>query len=263
MMIKKRIIPCLDVKDGRVVKGINFKGLRDIGDPVELAARYNAEGADELVFLDVSATDEGHGLMLDVIRQTAETLFIPLAVGGGIRTADDIGRLLGAGADKVSINSAALSRPDLIREAAERFGSQCVCLSVDAGWDEEAGDWFCFTHGGKKKTDVRVLDWVREGEKLGAGEVLLTSMAADGTKDGFDLPLLRAVEAAVSIPVIASGGAGNAEDFVELFKKTGVSAGLAASIFHNRETSVGEVKSLLKEAGIPVREPAGGVPHEA
>ncbi|WP_040227274.1 imidazole glycerol phosphate synthase subunit HisF [Bhargavaea cecembensis] len=262
-MIKKRIIPCLDVKDGRVVKGINFRGLRDIGDPVELAARYNAEGADELVFLDVSATDEGHGLMLDVIRQTAETLFIPLAVGGGIRSADDIGRLLQAGADKVSINSAALNRPELIREAADRFGSQCVCLSVDAGWDEEAADWFCFTHGGKKKTDVRVLDWVVEGERLGAGEILLTSMEADGTKDGFDLPLLKAVEAAVSVPVIASGGAGSAEDFVRLFTGTDISAGLAASIFHSQETSVGEVKALLREAGVPVRETAGGVPNEA
>ncbi|MFC7363919.1 MULTISPECIES: imidazole glycerol phosphate synthase subunit HisF [Bhargavaea] len=262
-MIKKRIIPCLDVKNGRVVKGINFKGLRDIGDPVELAARYNAAGADELVFLDVSATDEGHDLMLDVIKRTAEVLFIPLAIGGGIRTADDIGRLLKAGADKVSINSAALARPELIREAAERFGSQCVCLSVDAGWDEEAQDWFCFTHGGKKKTDIRVLDWVTEGEKLGAGEILLTSMEADGTKDGFDLPLLKAVEKAVTVPVIASGGAGNADDFVELFRETDVSAGLAASIFHNEETTVGEVKSLLSDAGIPVRLTAGGVPNEA
>ncbi|WP_088006255.1 imidazole glycerol phosphate synthase subunit HisF [Indiicoccus explosivorum] len=253
-MIKKRIIPCLDVKDGRVVKGIQFKGLRDVGDPVELAKRYNDEGADELIFLDVSATERGHELMLEVIEKTAEVLFIPLGIGGGIRTAEDVGRLLNAGADKVSINSAALKRPELIREAAERYGSQCIALSVDAKWEEEERDWFCYTHGGRKRTDVRALDWVQEAERLGAGEILLTSMDTDGMKQGFDHELLLAVKQRVSVPVIASGGAGNAEHFVNLFTETDVSAGLAASIFHNKEVSIHEVKELSKRNGVAVRE---------
>ena len=190
-MIKKRIIPCLDVKDGTVVKGIQFKGLREIGDPDELAKRYNALGADELVFLDISATETGHNLMIDVIRKTAQQLFIPMTIGGGIKSTDDISRLLNAGADKVSLNSSALANPQLIKEASDKFGSQCICIAVDAKWEADKEEWYCYTHGGKKRTDIKTLDWVQQVEALGAGELLVTSMDYDGMKQGFDHRLLN------------------------------------------------------------------------
>ncbi|ANZ33766.1 imidazole glycerol phosphate synthase subunit HisF [Staphylococcus carnosus] len=252
-MIKKRIIPCLDVKDGRVVKGIQFKGLRDIGDPVALAAYYNAELADELVFLDISRTENGHQMMLDIIEETASKLFIPLTIGGGISSTDDISTLLKHGADKVSLNSSALRNPSLVKEASEKFGSQCICIAVDAKWEDERNDWFCYTHGGKQPTDIRVLDWVRQVEYLGAGELLVTSMDYDGVKQGFDHQLLNQINTVVSIPVIASGGGGNAQHFVDLFQQTNVSAGLAASIFHDKETTIGAVKTYLKDKGVDVR----------
>ncbi|WP_208559329.1 imidazole glycerol phosphate synthase subunit HisF [Marinilactibacillus kalidii] len=252
-MIKKRIIPCLDVKDGMVVKGIQFKGLRDIGNPVDLAKRYNALGADELVFLDISATETGHALMLDVIKQTAKELFIPMTIGGGIQSVADISALLKAGADKVSLNSSALRNPDLIKEASEKFGAQCICIALDAKWDEEKQDWFCYTHGGKKATTIRALDWVKTVEALGAGELLVTSMDYDGMKQGFDHTLLKLIQDTVTIPVIASGGAGNAEHFTDLFVETDVSAGLAASIFHDEHVSIQEVKDLCMKKGVPIR----------
>lgn len=252
-MIKKRIIPCLDVKDGVVVKGIQFKGLREIGDPVELAKRYNALGADELVFLDISATETGHALMIDVIRRTARELFIPMTIGGGIKSVADISAVLNAGADKVSLNSAALRNPDLIHEASEKFGVQCVCVAVDAKWEEENQDWFCYTHGGKQRTDIRTLDWVKKVEELGAGELLVTSMDYDGMQQGFDHKLLKLIHDSVNIPVIASGGAGNAQHFVDLFKETDVSAGLAASIFHDEDVAIQEVKDLCTKEGVAMR----------
>ena len=247
--MKKRIIPCLDVKDGRVVKGVQFKGLRDIGDPVALAAYYNAELADELVFLDISRTENGH----HIIEETASKLFIPLTIGGGISSTDDISTLLKHGADKVSLNSSALRNPSLVKEASEKFGSQCICIAVDAKWEDERNDWFCYTHGGKQPTDIRVLDWVRQVEYLGAGELLVTSMDYDGVKQGFDHQLLNQINTVVSIPVIASGGGGNAQHFVDLFQQTNVSAGLAASIFHDKETTIGAVKTYLKDKGVDVR----------
>ncbi len=252
-MIKKRIIPCLDVKDGTVVKGIQFKGLRDIGDPVELAKRYNALGADELVFLDISATETGHNLMIDVIRKTAQQLFIPMTIGGGIKSTNDISRLLNAGADKVSLNSSALANPQLIKEASDKFGSQCICIAVDAKWEADKEEWYCYTHGGKKRTDIKTLDWVQQVEALGAGELLVTSMDFDGMKQGFDHRLLNKIQALVSIPVIASGGGGNAQHFADLFKETDVSAGLAASIFHDEEVSIAEVKQCCTENGVDMR----------
>lgn len=252
-MIKKRIIPCLDVKDGVVVKGIQFKGLREIGDPVELAKRYNALGADELVFLDISATETGHALMIDVIRQTAKELFIPMTIGGGLKSISDISSVLNAGADKVSLNSAALRNPDLVHETSEKFGSQCICVAIDAQWEEDKHDWFCYTHGGKKRTDIRTLDWIKQVEQLGAGELLVTSMDYDGMQKGFDHKLLKLIQDSVNIPVIASGGAGNAQHFADLFLKTDVSAGLAASIFHDEEVSIQEVKDLCTKKGVPIR----------
>lgn len=252
-MIKKRIIPCLDVKDGRVVKGIQFKGLRDIGDPVDLARRYNALGADELVFLDISATENGHALMLDVIRETAKELFIPMTIGGGIKSSDDISAVLNAGADKVSLNSAALANPALINETSEKFGAQCICIAIDAKWEADKEEWFCYTHGGKKRTDKRVLDWVKEVEERGAGELLITSMDYDGMQQGFDHKLLSIIQQASSLPVIASGGAGQAEHFVDLFLETDVSAGLAASIFHDDTVSIQDVKDLCSLKGVPMR----------
>ncbi|MBY8910197.1 imidazole glycerol phosphate synthase subunit HisF [Salinicoccus roseus] len=252
-MIKKRIIPCLDVKEGRVVKGVNFVGLRDVGDPVELAARYNQEGADELVFLDISKTQDGHDLMIDVIRETAKTLFIPLTIGGGISSVEDIRQLLNAGADKVSINSAAIRNPELIREASEVFGSQCICVAVDVKYDAEEKDYFIHTHGGSKKTDIRAFDWIVKCEALGAGELLITSMDHDGVKQGFDIRFLKQANEMVNIPIIASGGAGSPEHFTELFRQTDVSAGLAASIFHNREVEIKDLKETLQNAEIEVR----------
>lgn len=252
-MIKKRIIPCLDVKDGRVVKGVNFVGLRDVGNPVELAKRYNAENADELVFLDISKTQEGHDLMLDVIRETAKELFIPLTIGGGIKSVGDIRQLLNAGADKVSINSAAIKEPGLIKEASDVFGSQCICVAIDVKYDDEREDYYVHTHGGSKATDIKAFDWVKQAADLGAGELLITSMDHDGVKEGFDIKFLKEAVGLVDIPIIASGGAGNIGHFVELFKDTGISAGLAASIFHNQEVGINELKETLEKEGIEVR----------
>lgn len=252
-MIKKRIIPCLDVKEGRVVKGVNFIDLRDIGDPVELAKRYNEEGADELVFLDISKTQNGHDLMIDVIRNTAKELFIPLTIGGGISSVDDIRQLLNAGADKVSINSAALKEPELIKSASEVFGKQCICIAIDVKYDTKKNDHFVFTHGGSKDTGIRAFDWIEKCAVLGAGELLITSMDHDGVKQGFDLDFLKKANDLVDIPIIASGGAGTEGHFLELFEETGVSAGLAASIFHNQEVKIEDLKHKLQDEGFEVR----------
>lgn len=230
-MLAKRIIPCLDVKDGRVVKGVNFVNLRDAGDPVELAALYDREGADELVFLDISASVEGRATMIEVVRQTAGEIAIPFTVGGGISTPDDMKRILRAGADKIGINTAAITNPQLILEGARRFGSQCIVVAIDAKYNEAFGEWEVYTHGGRKPTGIRALTWAKEAEKLGAGEILLTSMDADGTKDGFDLKLTSAVSDLLSIPVIASGGAGKKEHFYDVFTEGKADAGLAATIF--------------------------------
>ncbi|MDG0872967.1 imidazole glycerol phosphate synthase subunit HisF [Paenibacillus thiaminolyticus] len=252
-MLAKRIIPCLDVKDGRVVKGVNFVQLRDAGDPVELAALYDREGADELVFLDISASVEGRATMVEVVRQTAAEISIPFTVGGGIGHVDDMMRILRAGADKIGINTAAVQQPSLIRDGARRFGSQCIVVAVDARYHEEWGEWEVYIHGGRTPTGLRAVEWAREAEKLGAGEILLTSMDADGTKDGFDVRLTRAVSDAVGIPVIASGGAGHTEHFLEAFQQGGADAALAASIFHYKEVSVQEVKETLRQQGVNVR----------
>ncbi|XJZ26893.1 imidazole glycerol phosphate synthase subunit HisF [Bacillota bacterium Lsc_1132] len=252
-MLTKRIIPCLDVKDGRVVKGIQFVQLRDAGDPVELAKVYDEEGADELVFLDISASHEGRKTMVEVVKAVASELAIPFTVGGGINSLDDMKKILRAGADKVSLNTAAVLNPELITEGAGFFGSQCIVVAIDAKYDAEVGTWRVYTHGGRKSTDKLAVEWAREAEKLGAGEILLTSMDSDGEKNGFDLELTRAVSEAVSIPVIASGGAGNADHFVEAFVDGKADAALAASIFHYKETSVREVKSYLMDKGVAVR----------
>ncbi|MBI2873590.1 MAG: imidazole glycerol phosphate synthase subunit HisF [Firmicutes bacterium] len=254
-MLAKRIIPCLDVKEGRVVKGVNFVGLRDAGDPVELACYYDGEGADELVFLDISASVEGKQTMYEVVRRTAEEVFMPLTVGGGIRSAVEIRRLLKEGADKVSLNTAAVSNPDLVREGAERFGSQCIVVAIDAR--RVAGSapalWEVRTHSGTKETGLDVLEWAARVQELGAGEILLTSMDRDGTKDGYDLELTAAVSGALDIPVIASGGAGAMGHFAEVFERGKADAALAASVFHYREMTVAGVKESLREKGIPVR----------
>ena len=257
MTVAVRVIPCLDVDDGRVVKGVNFVDLRDAGDPVELAAAYDAAGADELTFLDVSASAEGRGTMLEVVRRTAETVFIPLTVGGGVRSVEDVDTLLRAGADKVGVNTAALARPELIAEIAERFGNQVLVLSLDVRrtldrLPHAPSGFEVTTHGGRKPAGVDAIDWARRAAELGAGEILLNSMDADGTKGGFDLALIAAVRAAVDIPVIASGGAGRAEDFPPAID-AGADAVLAASVFHFGEVSIAEVKSALAAAGHPVR----------
>jgi len=252
-MLAKRIIPCLDVKEGRVVKGIQFVNLRDAGDPVELAAFYDQQGADELVFLDISASHEGRETMVDVVEKVAGQLAIPFTVGGGINSLADMKRILRAGADKVSLNTAAVMRPELITEGADFFGSQCIVVAVDAKYDPELGSWRVYTHGGRKPTDWEVITWVKEAVKRGAGEILLTSMDQDGEKKGFDLPLTKAVGEAVSVPVIASGGAGSKECFEPVFKEAKADAALAASIFHYKETSVDEVKQFLKMRGVEVR----------
>ncbi|WP_391559103.1 imidazole glycerol phosphate synthase subunit HisF [Robertmurraya sp.] len=252
-MLTKRIIPCLDVKDGRVVKGIQFVQLRDAGDPVELARFYDEQGADELVFLDISASHEGRGTMVDVVKSVASELAIPFTVGGGINSLEDMKRILRAGADKVSLNTAAVLNPGLITEGANFFGTQCIVVAIDAKYDEELGSWRVFTHGGRKTTEYEVIQWAKEAVRRGAGEILLTSMDSDGEKKGFDVALTRAVSEAVSVPVIASGGAGNAEHFAEAFLEAKADAALAASIFHYKETSVEEVKSFLKEKGVNVR----------
>lgn len=257
-MLAKRIIPCLDVKDGRVVKGVNFQGLRDAGDPVELAAYYDAEGADELVFLDITASHEGRGTLLDLVRNTADRVFIPFTVGGGIRSLEDVRDTLRAGADKVSINTAAVKDPELIAKGARRFGSQCIVVAIDARrrrgpCGELLEGWEVYVHGGRTPTGIDVIEWAVKAEKLGAGEILLTSMDADGTKDGYDIPLLKAVTEAVNIPVIASGGAGRLEHLVDAIEKGGADAVLAASIFHDGQHSVAEVKEFMASRGIPVR----------
>jgi cyclase len=251
-MLTRRIIPCLDVTEGRVVKGIQFQGLRDAGDPVELAARYDAEGADELVFLDISASSDGRATMVDVVRETARQVFIPLTVGGGVRTSDDIYTLLRAGADKVSLNSAPVSNPSLIADAATRFGSQCVVLAIDARKAAD-GRWEVFTHGGRTPTGLDAVAWARRGVELGAGEILLTSMDADGMQDGYDLALTSAVVDAVSVPVIASGGVGTLEHLYQGIACANAQAVLAASIFHYGTHTIGSAKQYLIERGVPVR----------
>ena len=251
-MLAKRIIPCLDVKDGRVVKGVNFVVLRDAGDPVELAKYYSDQGADEIVFLDITATSDDRATVADVVERTAAQVFVPLTVGGGIRTLEDFRMLLREGADKISVNSAAVKDPTLLSRASERFGAQCVVLAIDAR-SRGDGTWEVVTAGGRHPTGMDAVDWAREGQRLGAGEILLTSMDADGTKAGFDLPLTKAVTDAVTIPVIASGGCGSLEHFGSVFVKTGCDAALAASLFHFGELTVPQVKDYLRGRSIPVR----------
>ena len=251
-MLAKRIIPCLDVRDGRVVKGVNFVNIRDAGDPVELAKFYSDQGADEIVFLDITATSDARNTVVHVVERTAEQVFVPLTVGGGIRTLEDFHKRLRAGADKISVNSAAVKDKTLISRGAERFGSQCVVLAIDARRRPD-GTFEVVTAGGRNATGLDAIAWAREGERLGAGEILLTSMDADGTKNGFDLELTRAVTEAVSIPVIASGGCGSLNHFAEVFRETGCDAALAASLFHFGELTVPQVKQYLKEQNIPVR----------
>lgn len=251
-MITKRIIPCLDVKNGRVVKGVNFAGLQDMADPVEMARYYNTSGADELVFYDITASFEGRGVFLDVVRETAKKVFVPLTVGGGIKTVEDIRETLRAGADKISVNSQAVQNPRLIKDGADIFGSQCICVGIDA---KKIADqkWTVYINGGRVDMKLDLIDWVKQIERLGAGEICLNSIDADGTKAGFDIEMLNAVCRSVSIPVIASGGAGKINDFSEVFEKTGATAALAASLFHFRELTVGEVKEHCRGKGVIVR----------
>jgi cyclase len=251
-MLKVRIIPCLDVKDGRVVKGVQFVDLRDAGDPVEQARVYDAAGADELTFLDITASHENRDTIFDVVRRTAEQCFMPLTVGGGVRTIEDIRKLLLAGADKVSINSAAVARPEFVREAAKKYGDQCIVVAIDAR-GSGPGKWEVFTHGGRKGTGLDAVDWARRMTDHGAGEILLTSMDRDGTKSGFDLALTRAVSDAVPVPVVASGGVGSLDDLVDGVTKGGASAVLAASIFHFGMFTIAQAKEHLARAGVPVR----------
>ncbi len=250
-MLAKRIIPCLDVKSGRVVKGINFLELRDAGDPVETAAMYDEQGADELVFLDITASHEERDIMLDVVKRTSEQVFMPLTVGGGIRTSDDIRQLLASGADKVSINTSAVLNPDLVKHSSDRFGSQCIVVAMDAKRRE--GGWEVYTHGGRHPTGIDAVFWARKVESLGAGEILLTSMDCDGTKDGYDIKLTRTIAESVGIPLIASGGAGSTEHLLEVLTDGKADAALAASIFHYGEYSVQEAKEFLAERGVCVR----------
>lgn len=252
-MHTKRIVPCLDVKDGRVVKGVNFVGLKDVGDPVDLAKYYYEQGADELVFLDITATHEDRGIMKRVVERVAENIFIPFTVGGGLRTIDDIKTILRAGADKISLNSAAVRDENLIKEGAFRFGSQCIVLAVDAKKRADNTGWNVVINGGRIDTGIDVLKWIENGTNLGAGEILLTSMDADGTKQGFDLELTKAVSNITNVPVIASGGCGKLEHFYDVFKDDAADAALAASLFHYGELTVGQVKEYLNERKIPVR----------
>lgn len=255
-MLAKRIIPCLDVKDGRVVKGVNFINFRDAGDPVENARYYDEEGADELVFLDITASHERRKIILEVVARTAEEVFMPLTVGGGIRTTDDIRELLNAGADKVSLNTAAVQNPEILRESSRRFGSQCIVVAIDGKLTGKTPSGYEISiHGGRTMTGIDLLAWARKAEELGAGEILLTSMDADGTKDGYDIPMTRAVTDIVGIPVIASGGAGTAEHLRNAVTKANADAVLAASIFHYREIPIMELKRYLRSEGIPVRLP--------
>jgi len=252
MTLAKRIIPCLDVTAGRVVKGINFVELRDAGDPVEIARRYDEQGADEITFLDITATSDGRDLILPIIEAVASQVFIPLTVGGGVRSVDDVRRLLNAGADKISVNSAAVANPQLVHDIAQKYGSQCVVVAIDA---KKTGDnkWEVFTHGGRKPTGMDVVEWAQKMESLGVGEVLLTSMDRDGTKSGFDLALTRAVSDAVSVPVIASGGVGGLQDLADGIKQGHADAVLAASIFHYGQHTIQEAKRFMAEQGIPMR----------
>lgn len=254
-MFKVRVIPCLDVKDGRVVKGVNFVDLRDAGDPVEAAIAYDAAGADELCFLDINATHENRGTMLDVVRRTAEACFMPLTVGGGVRTVDDIRTLLKSGADKVSINSAAVSRREFVKEAAEKFGDQCIVVAIDAKRVTRPGSdrWEIFTHGGRKSTGIDAIEYAQEVVSLGAGEILLTSMDRDGTRQGFDIPLTRAIADGIKVPVIASGGVGNLDHLVDGIRGGHATAVLAASIFHFGEFTIREAKEHMARAGLPTR----------
>ncbi len=249
-MVAIRVIPCLDVNAGRVVKGTNFVDLRDAGDPVEIAKRYNVEGADEVVFLDITASSDKRAITLDVVKKTAEQVFIPLTVGGGIRTVDDMRTLLKAGADKISINTAAVLNPQLIHDGSRKFGNQCIVVAIDA--KKENDSWKVYTHGGRTRTDLDVIKWAQKCVELGAGEILLTSMDKDGTKDGYDLELMEQVTKVVDVPVIASGGAGNKEHFVDVCKK-GASAVLAASLFHFKQLEISDLKKYMKQSGIEVR----------
>ena len=251
-MLAKRIIPCLDVRNGKVVKGVNFKGIREVGDPVTCAEEYNKQGADEIVFYDITASHEGRGVMLDVVRETAKRVFVPLTVGGGIKTVDDIRETLRAGADKVSVNSQAVQNPKLIKDGADIFGSQCICVGIDSK-KSKSGNWTVFINGGRIDMQLDLLDWVKQIEQLGAGEICLNSIDTDGVKGGFDLPMLKAVVNAVTIPVIASGGAGKLEHFAEAFQETNCSAALAASLFHFKELTVGQVKTDCRTKNIIIR----------
>ena len=250
-MLTKRIIPCLDVKNGKVVKGINFLGLRDIGSPPEMAEEYSDQGADEITFLDIAASLEYRQTTLDLVSETAKRVFVPLTVGGGIRSADDMRDALNAGADKVSVNTAAIGNPGMISESAERFGRQCVVIAIDV--KKVGGGWEVLSHGGTRATGLDAVEWAKKVEDLGAGEILLTSMDADGVKDGYDIALNNAIADEVNIPVIASGGCGKLEDFYEVFSQTNVSAALAASVFHYKQFTVPEVKEYLRDKGVPVR----------
>ncbi len=250
-MITKRLIVCLDVKDGRVVKGVHFKDLRDLGDPVELASRYEREGADEIVYLDISASHEGRATLWDLARATAERLFVPLTIGGGVRTAEDVGKALRAGADKVGLNTAAVERPEVIREASDRFGAQCVVVSIDAAWD--GSKWRVFTKGGRQPTGLDAVVWAEEAVWRGAGELLVTSIDRDGVRTGYDLALTRAIARTVDVPVIASGGAGSAAHVVEAFTEADASAALVAGILHDGITTVGQLKAAMIAAGVETR----------
>jgi len=252
-LLAKRIIPCLDVKDGRVVKGVNFLGLKDAGDPVEVASRYNDEGADEIAFLDITASHEKRGTMVHVVEKTAEQVFMPLTVGGGIRTIEDIRSLLSAGADKVSINTSAIENPDFVKQSADRFGSQCIVVAIDAKRRKDGKGWEVYTYGGRKPTGIDAWEWAKKVEEFGAGEILLTSMDCDGTKLGYDIELTRIISDSVNIPVIASGGAGTLEHLYEAFSDGKADAVLAASIFHYREYTIRQAKTYLIERGVSIR----------
>lgn len=252
-MLAKRLIPCLDVAGGRVKKGVNFVNLTDVGDPVEIAAAYQAQGADELVFLDISATTEQRKTMVTLVEQVSAQVFMPLTIGGGISSVADMQRLLKAGADKIAINSAAVATPELIRAGAEKFGNQCIVVAIDTAWDKQAGEYRVYTHGGQQATNLAALTWAKQAVRLGAGELLVTSMDRDGTKAGFDIPLYQQLGAAVNVPIIASGGAGQLADFSAVFQQSPVDGALAASVFHYGELTIGQVKQALKAQGVVVR----------